>query len=1100
MNAQQKSLSFSTLEKDFVHPPNSAKPWVFWYWMHGNVSKEGITADIKAMKEVGLGGAYLMFIQDTLNPPFYANNARQLSDNWNLMVAFAIQEAKRVGLELGIHISDGFALAGGPWITPALSMQKLVWSNTEMIGGETIHIQLPQPIANENFYQDIAVYAYPTLPNSAYNTRKIKPIITTSTNEDGSFLTNPLAKRSFKMTSNGYIQYYFEQPFTCNQIQIRTNGNNYQSHRLIIQTSNDGQLFKTITRLIPPRHGWQDTDEAVTHAIPSTTAQYFRFVYDKEGTEPGAEDLDNAKWSPNLKLSSIELSGAPIINQYESKNGSVWRISNETTTEQVFNNQCIPINQLINISSFYKNGILDWEAPKGNWTIIRIGHTSTGHTNETGGGAKGLEADKFNPIAIQLQLNQWFGKIYGLVDSVTAKKVIKILHIDSWECGSQNWSQNFAIEFRKRRGYDLMPYLPVMTGLPVESVAKSELVLLDIRKTIAELIKDVFFETIAKYAAAKKLTVTAESVAPTMMSDGMLHYAKVGIPMGEFWNNSPTHDKPNDMLDAISAAHIYGKNIIQAEAFTTVRMDWNEHPGNLKVLGDRNFALGINKMVFHVFAHNPSLVKKPGMTLDGVGIYFQRDQTWFKQSKAWVDYLARCQYLLQKGKPIVDIAVFTGDDLPSRSVLPDRLVTSLPGIFGEAIVNKEKSRLQNTGQPQRQIPDGVGHAANMADPENWVNAFNGYQYDAINPDALLHLAKVQNGRIVLPSGACYKILIVPGDMKMNPNNRIRKETIQKIISLVQEGGTILLSPVYIAAFKSNGIDISSNTMTRLGKGFIYLTPYLPNSFHNLGVEKDVEIGNDTIARNTIAYTHRKTANEEIYFIANQKPSMLQIPISFAIQGMQPELWDPINGSISIPIKWSTNKGRTIIDLTLEANSSILVVFKKLQKIAPISMHPFNIQPLNHSFALDHDWTLQIDSSYIGSSATIKLNKLSDLTNSNLPGIKYFSGTMLYTTHFNFTKSNKVIVSIGEVANIATIKINGKEIGTLWTAPYSLDITEGIKQGDNTIEIMVANTWHNRLIGDHLFPNNKITNTTAPYRLKEKLTPTGLLSNPIIQYQ
>jgi hypothetical protein len=206
------------------------------------------------------------------------------------------------------------------------------------------------------------------------------------------------------------------------------------------------------------------------------------------------------------------------------------------------------------------------------------------------------------------------------------------------------------------------------------------------------------------------------------------------------------------MLDAISGAHIYGKKIVQAESFTTLRMDWSEHPGKLKALGDRQFALGINKLVFHVFTQNPWMDKKPGMTLDGVGLYFQRDQTWFKQSKAWMDYLARCQSVLQLGKPVVDIAVFTSDELP------DRLVNVLPGLIGYERIEAEKIRLANNGQPLRTIPDGVPHSANMADPENWIDPLNGYAYDSFNPDVLMQM-KVVNGRVVTPGGASYALLV-----------------------------------------------------------------------------------------------------------------------------------------------------------------------------------------------------------------------------------------------------------------------------------------------------------------------------------------------------
>jgi len=443
--------------------------------------------------------------------------------------------------------------------------------------------------------------------------------------------------------------------------------------------------------LDPPRHGWQDTDEDITHSIPATTARYFRFVFNKEGSEPGSEDLDAAKWKPSFKVMGIYLSDEPFIHQYESKNGSVWRVSKNTTKEQVPDSLAVSLKSIINVSNkMDAEGNLYWKPPadslpagKAGWVIVRIGHTSTGHTNATGGAGKGLECDKFNPAAIQLQFDNWFAKAFEKTDTALAKEVLKVFHVDSWECGSQNWSTTFSNEFKTRRGYDLMPYLLAMTGVPVQDAATSEKILHDVRQTIAELVNDVFYKTLNKLAHEKGCSFSAESVAPTMVSDGLLHYKNVDTPMGEFWLNSPTHDKPNDMLDAISGAHIYGKNIIQAEAFTSLRMDWGEHPGNLKALGDRNFALGINKVVLHVFTHNPWINKKPGMTLDGVGLYFQRDQIWFKQSKAWIDYLARCQALLQMGKPVVDIAVFTGEEIPRRSLLPDRLVNTLPGIFGK---------------------------------------------------------------------------------------------------------------------------------------------------------------------------------------------------------------------------------------------------------------------------------------------------------------------------------------------------------------------------------------------------------------------------------
>ncbi|WP_420146814.1 glycosyl hydrolase, partial [Spirosoma sp.] len=792
------------VEKQSKH----AKPWVFWYWMQGGVSKEGITADLEAMKEVGIGGAYLMPIKGVPNPPVFTPAAEQLSPRWWDMVRFSMQEAKRLGLEMGMHVSDGFALAGGPWITPELSMQKVVHSSVKIQGGQRVSLKIPQPATNEGFYKDITVLAFPSLVSGQTETNQRPKITSSQLGNNPQFLIDRTNKDSFKSDTIGWIQYAFDQPFTCRSILIRTGGNNYQAHRLLIQVSDDGKTFRSIGRLQPPRHGWQDTDADVTHAIPATTARYFRFVYDKSGSEPGAEDLDAAKWKPSLKLVGLELSSEPRINQFEGKSAAVWRVGKRWSPAdfpktESNKNLAIPVGKIINLTDkLTDDGQLNWDAPAGEWTILRIGHTSTGHTNATAGAGKGLECDKFNPAAITLQFNSWFGEAVNQLGPALSKDVLTVFHVDSWECGSQNWSAIFPAEFKKRRGYDLMPYLPVMAGIPVESMAVSEQVLYDVRRTVADLIVDVFYKMLADLAHQKGATFTAESVAPTMTSDGLAHYKLVDVPMGEFWLNSPTHDKPNDMLDATSAAHIYGKNIVQAEGFTTVRMDWSEHPGMLKKLQDRNYALGINKLVYHVFTHNPWMDRKPGMTLDGVGLYFQRDQPWWKSAKAWVDYAQRCQMLLQFGKPVADVAVFTGEDIPRRAVLPDRLVATLPGIFGKDVVDKETKRLANQSEPLRQKPAGVTHSANMADPENWVNPLRGYAFDSFNPDALTTLAKVQNGKVSFAPETSYSLLVLPRQHPLQLNNAFATpETLAKLVALVNDGATVLIGekPLYNAS-------------------------------------------------------------------------------------------------------------------------------------------------------------------------------------------------------------------------------------------------------------------------------------------------------------
>jgi len=1102
--AQTKNNTTDQLTKAFLHPPEAAKPWIYWYWMQASVSKEGITADLESMKEEGIEGAYLMPIKGPADPPYITPPVEQLSKPWWDMVKFAMSEADRLGIKLAMHDCDGFAVAGGPWITPELSMQKVVWTKTLISGGKLYQDTLAKPQSYKGYYKDIKIFAYPSPEGSGVTTKTIVPKITASTGADVQYLAVPGNKTSFASSEACWIQLAFEQPFTCRSLIIHTNASNYESERLLVEVSDDGINFKLLTRLDPPRHGWQDGDAQITNEIVPTTAKYFRFLYDKAGSEPGSEDLDFAKWKPSLRLSGIELSAEPKIHQYEGKTGEVWRISKRTNTQQLPDDLCVPKDKIIDITDkLDARGKLNWNVPAGNWTIMRIGHTSTGHMNVTGGAGAGLECDKFNPAAVTLQFNSWFGEAVKQAGPELAKRVLKIFHVDSWEAGSQNWSPEFADEFKKRRGYSLLPYLPVMAGVPVQSAAVSEKVLSDVRQTIAELLADKFFGTMARLAHAQGCSFSAESVAPTMVSDGMLHYSQVDIPMGEFWLRSPTHDKPNDIMDAVSGGHIYGKNIIQAEAFTELRLMWDEHPAMLKVIADREFALGINRFTFHVDVHNPWIDRKPGMTLDGIGTFFQRDQTWWKPGKAWVLYIQRCQAMLQMGHPVTDVAVFTGEETPRRAILPDRLVNTLPGIFGEERVRSEAIRLANKGQPMRTIPDGVNSSANMAEPQQWINPMLGYAYDSFNLDALLRLATVRNGRIELPGGASYGVLVIPGVRPMSPDSSLMSpQAIKKIQQLVNDGATIIwdMHPTQAPGLSDDAVvkQIAGELLHASGtKGKVIIGPYTDESFDKLGIARDVIFTDSTGGHaENIAWNHRAGAGFDSYFISNQNNQQRIITLSLRTSGKVPELFDPLIGEIKTAGNWKIVNGRTVLPIKLDASGSVFVVLRKVASITSTIKH-HNWPTIKPVQTLTGVWTVKFNRSFGGPERPVIFNTLDDWSKSNNDSIKYYSGTASYSQDFNWQggkQAEDVWLDLGKVANLADVYVNGIHCGTAWTYPYRVHIGQALKNGKNEIRIEVSNTWANRLIGDHALPKDKqITWTNAVYRLDGKpLLPAGLL--------
>ncbi len=1108
------SFSQTDLRKAFLSPPEDAKPWVFWYWLHGAVSAEGISADIKAMKEAGIGGAYLMPIKDTAKPSIYQPAARQLSPLWWKLVKHAMNECKRYGVKLAFHFSDGFALGGGPWITPEMSMQKVVWSQTAVTGARTFNGTLPQPETLENYYRDIAVFAFPSLPGTGVSTHTVKPTITTSTGADAQFLVDPGNTRSFTSDDSCWIQYRFEQPFTLRSLVVKSwlySRGTYGTNQLIIETSNDGKSFSFHTRLKAPRHGWQDWDSDYSHAIPEVTSRHFRFIYTKRGMEPGAEDLDAAKWKPSLNIKGLQLSAEPKLHQYEGKNGEVWRISERTTDSQIPSSLFVPQKSIINITQYLdKTGRLNWQVPDGNWTIIRMGHTSTGHRNETGGAAKGLECDKFSPKAVTVQFNNWFGEIMQQ-GGATAKEVVKIFHVDSWECGSQNWSSDFREEFQKRRGYDPLTYLPVMAGVPVESNKVSEGFLYDVRKTIADLLNDKFFGTLQGLAKKQGVLFSAESVAPTMLSDGMQHYSKVDLPMGEYWLRSPTHDKPNDMLDAIHGAHVYGKNIIQAEAFTQIRAAFDEHPGNLKALADRNFALGANRLSFHVFMHNPWMNKKPGITLDAIGLLFQRDQTWWPKASAWTGYIRRCQALLQLGRPVTDVAVFTGEEYPRRSLLPERLMPMLPGVFGKEAVAWERARLRNEGQPTRKPENGVTYAANTTDAGRWTDPLRGYAYDSFNPDALLNLSSVKGKDISLSTGAAYKLLVVPDAHKLLPDSgSLSTAAATKILALAKSGATVLLQNTAqktLGAFDSEAALAKmihaakaslggSAGVYNVGKGRL-VTGAFDASFESLGIQPDFMATDASGSRaDSLAWTHRAGKGFDIYFVSNQATHARELTLSVRVAGPQPELWDAVTGTILRARDWKVEGGRTVLPVRLEGSGSLFVVLQKKEagKTVQSRNNWITTTPVQ---TLDGDWKVSFDPLLGGPKGEVVFAGLPDWSQHPDTAIRYYSGTAVYRKTFDWkpTGAGKAVyLHLGNVANMAEVFVNGISCGTVWTAPYRVDISKALKPGRNELKIEVVNTWANRLIGDARLPAEKrISSTVFPFKMEGKpLLSAGLL--------
>lgn len=1063
-----------------AHATDDARPWTFWYWMYGAVSKAGIHADLVGMKQAGLSGCYLMPIRSTHDRPEFQGKAEQLGPKFWEMVDYAFQQADSLGLRMGIHICDGFALAGHPSITPAESMQKVVWTDTIVRGDALASLRPRMPEAYRGYYEDIACYAIPLHGQNTPPTALFRAIPIMSERLEGGMQKE--ANGQYRATTPGSITYDLGREHRVCHMEIIPSGNNIQCQRLQVSASRDGQHFTSVKQLNPARQGWQSTGYSFTEAIPPTMARYIRLDWSPEGTEPGSEDLDAAKWKPVMKLRGVRFGTTPLIGHWRGKAGYTWLVAPETTAEEIPDTMCTPLKDIVRLKM--SDGRLQPAytiEPQRYYRILRMGHTSTGQTNATAGGGKGLEVDKFSSRAVRKLFDGWFKRF---LDRPHAQ-VVRVLHVDSWECGAQNWSTHFAEEFSRRRGYDLLDYLPVMAGIPIGSAAQSEHVLRDVRLTINELVNEQFFGTLQSLAHDHGLRMSQESIAPTFVANGLEHYKTADLPMGEFWLDSPTHDKPNDMLDAISGAHLYGKNIVQAEGFTELRGTWHETPAMLKPLLDRQFALGLNRLVFHVNAHNPWLDRQPGMTLDGIGVFFQRDNTWYGEARGLTDYIARCQSLLQQGVPVVDLAAFVGEEMPARALTPDRLVPMLPGLFGQERIASEAARLANVGQPMTESPVGVNHSSGILDLKDWINPLHGYHYDSMNRDALLSSqTKVEGGRLIMPGGVSYRAIVFPGAHPLNPSHRSYSPEVLQRISELRAGGVKIID-----------------------------TPHTDTDLTRLGIPRDA------VLPRGIAYTHRHIApgqptvtaplhiptqsGAEIYFLSNQADTAIQFTAHFHVSpSLGCTLYDAVTNvqqhTESSPANQEHYGGKdyTSVPVTLAPHGSVFVIFSHRETQDTLS--PRVSAP--HPHPLTAPWQVEFARTGLRRTVTLPYDWSRDTTDHH---ITYYSGRATYSSTFTWKKQDtkRAKLHLGTLYDVAHVYVNGIDCGIAWTAPYEVPVGHALRRGQNHVRIEVVNTWANALRGSDLgLPPFDGIWTNARYRMASpSLLPAGLVG-PVSIYE
>ena len=1047
-NSDRKNAPLSSLQNNFTNIPDSVQTSIYWYWISDNISKEGVVRDLESMKKVGINRAFIGNIWQNEVP---AGKVKLFTPEWWDILHTALKKATELNIEIGIFNSPGWSQSGGPWVKPGQAMRYLTSSRVTVKGPLKLSKKLIEPAKD---FQDVKLIAYPV--NGYYGEDFIeeKPILkATPTLEnlnkliDGNDTTGVILKQSGIYT----IDIALKKPYTVRSLVIVPKPNEMTLTGNLQAKVND--VYKTIKSFTIDRSnselivGFSPYGPAA-FSLPLTNAQNFRLVF--------------SQFSKNCGIAELKLSSQPVVDSYIEKtlakmwqtpfpywNAYQWIPAPETAD----NYGVIDPAKVIDISKYMAtDGTLNWDVPAGNWVIERSGMTPTRVQNAPASPeGTGLETDKMSKKHIKAHFEAYLGEILKRIPPED-RKTWKVTVEDSYETGGQNWTDDFIEEFKKTYAYDPMPYIPVMQGSVVGSADRSDRFLWDVRRLIADNVAYKYVAGLREISHKNGLKTWLENYGHWGFPGEFLQYGGQSDEIGgEFWSEGSLGNIENRA--ASSAAHIYGKNKVSAESFTAGGAAFSRYPALMKQRADRFFTEGINNTLLHVYISQPADDKIPGINA-GFGNEFNRLNTWYYDMDIFLKYIKRCNMMLQQGKYVADAAYFIGEDAPKM-----------------------------TGTQEPKLPFG-------------------YSFDYINAEVITTRLTVKDGKLMLPNGLNYSILVLP------PLKTMRLELLQKIKELVLQGAVVLgpkptASPslenypqtdqrvTKLADELWGSIDGKNIKMNKVGKGMILSGMDMQQALNLINVKPDFKTANT----DSILFIHRDLKEGQLYFVSNQKKAEVNISAEFKISGFVPELWDPVSGSRQDIDRYSSNNSSTVVPLKLAALESAFIVFRKAAPTNINTLVKFQTSPT--TVAINTPWSVKFDENKGGPIHAIKFTTLTDWAVHPNDSIRYYSGAAVYHNNFNLQKISKrsrVFLNLGMVKDIAKININGVELGGVWTSPYKLDVTTALKKGKNSIDIKVVNTWVNRLIGDYGLPaDKKITWTiNNPYNSNSTLQPSGLL--------
>jgi len=1076
------------LSDGFRDPPASARPRLWWHWVNGNVTKEGIRKDLEWMERIGVGGVQ-SFDASLAAPQIVDRPLVFMTPEWKDAFGYAARLADEEGLELAIATSPGWSETGGPWVKPRDGMKKLVWSETLLRGGKRFSGKLSPPPATtgafqdlnvENglaafgggpkhaapqFYSDVAVFAIPE-PDSARSPaphmrlpggEKLDPAALI----DDSYETGvEIAKGTPDRPAEIVVEY--DRARTIRSASLFVPG--------VVPQFSAPTLAPRLEAQVAGK-GWLKIADMPVSTVPTTvsfapvTAKAFRIVLAPNPAAgglgftpaPGVDLSFMAKQfapKPNLRVTDLRLSAEAKVNRFEAKAGfSVAADYYGLDPQARADAPGVAPDRVVNLTARMKtDGTLDWTPPKGSWRVVRLGYSLTGKTNDPASeAATGLEVDKYDGAAVASYLEHYLAMYSGAAGpDLMGKRGVRALVTDSIEVGASNWTPRLIEQFKRLRGYDPVPFLPTLTGVVIGTTSQSDAFLYDFRRTLADLLATEHYGTIARVAHAHGLKVYGEALEGWRSSLGddvdMRRYADV--PMAALWTFAPT-EGPRlsllaDMKGASSTANFYGQNVVAAESMTSAMRPWADSPADLRRIVDLEFAHGVNLPVIHTSVHQPVDDKMPGLSLMIFGQYFTRHETWAEMARPWIDYIARTGFLLQQGRSVADLAYFYGEEAP------------------------------------------IAQAVDMA------RVPRRHGYDFISANALLHDLKVENGELVSPGGARYRAVFLGGTSR-----RMTLPVLRKIAELAAAGAVVIgqapeASPSLADSREEFALLVKrlwpGQQQARVGRGWVIPSADPEAALSSIGLVPDF----DSSAGSKALFVHRRLVDGDVYFIASRSGQPLDMEARFRVTGKQPEIWRADSGQVE-PVSYAINHGQTAVPLHLETGESLFVVFRKPALAPTRSIAKPLLVPVADLGGL---WNVAFEPGR-GAPPAARLDTLTSLSEHADPRIRYFSGIATYSKRFVAPRLWKpgtpLRLDLGRVGDLAEVKINGVLAGTAWHSPFALDVGALVTPGSNLLEIRVANLWVNRLIGDAQPGALKTTFTSLPtYRSDAPLRPSGLL--------